>query len=146
VEAPRYPAPECAGDIDECPLRGGWLSYDADADAFLGYLGVIRVWNSNELQVRDAREIGRVAGVKGNRVRDGGCSYEGVEGPSGRFSSGTSKSGGHATKRSCRRSIKWQRIEIGFRLLQVRLPGGAIPVSRADQGTNGQLGKSNRAY
>jgi hypothetical protein len=106
---------------------------------------MIRVWNSDEFQVRDAREIGRVTGVKGHRVRDGGCSDEGVEGPSGRFSSGTSKSRGDTTKRPRGRSIKWQRVEIGFRLLQVRLPGGAIPVSRCDQGANRQLGKSDRA-
>jgi hypothetical protein len=84
------------------------------------------VWDCLQVEIVDPGEVGRVAGVQRQAVRDRDRSNHCVKGPRRRFAASPAERCRDATERSGCGSVKWQRIEVGLGLLDVSETGGSL--------------------
>src|ERR1700730_15922176 len=96
-----------------------------------------------EVEVVDPGEVGRVDGVQGKLIGDGGCGDHRVVGASMNFTTGVSQRGGNRTERPGRLCVEWKRLEVGFRLLEHRLPSGSLLAARGHEWADRQLRQSD---
>lgn len=87
---------------------------------------MIWVWNGDEVELVNSSEVSGIAGVERKLVRDGYCRNEGVVHPRGGLSARSSQGRCHTTEGAGCACVKGQGVEVGFGLLQVRLPGCSL--------------------
>jgi hypothetical protein len=104
---------------------------------------VVRVGDGDHGEFLNPGEVFGVAGVKGEIVGDGDGGDHGVVGTRRWFSASSSQTCGYASEATGRSSVKGQRVEVGFCLLEVRLPCGAFLVGRCHQWTHGEFGEGD---
>lgn len=97
---------------------------------------VIRVRDTVHDEVVEAAEVVRVAGVDRKLLGDGNCCNECIESPSGWLSPTVAEGSRHTPEGPSRGSVEGKRLEVGFCLLQMDLPGGSLVGRRSDQRTH----------
>ena len=107
---------------------------------------IIRMRDRTQIQLGDAGEVARAAGVQrhtvGNRA---GCNQRVV--CAGRmFPPGRSQGSRDIPERPSTLGIEWQNREIRFRLLQMLLPRPTFSVSPSDMWADGKLRECDSTY
>ena len=101
---------------------------------------------SEEGQLAYALEVAPVAGHQRQSVREGRGGDQRVVSASAGLASCTSEIGGHLAKGSSGRCIERERIEIGFGLLEMRLPGRTLRIGLGNEWTDRQLDECHGGY
>jgi hypothetical protein len=101
----------------------------------------VGVWDLDKFELVDAPEVVGIHGIQRQSSRDGGGGDHCVVSARAGLASCTSEFGGHLAEGSSGRCIERERVEIGFGLLEMRLPGRTLRVGLGDQWADRQLGR-----
>lgn len=107
-----------------------------DAERLLSLL-VMRVGNWSHIQSRDSCEVGGIARVQRDGMRDCTRRDERIVGSCGWLASRCAQCRCDATESPCAISVKRQDVKVRLCLLKVLLPGGALHIIARDVWTYG---------
>jgi hypothetical protein len=125
--------------------RQGWdLALVAEGDLLANRVQGIGVRDRNEPQAFDAGEVAGVARVQGQVMGDGDRCDHGVKGSGSRLASSPTQGSSDPPERSGGAGVKWERIEIGLRLLKMGLARRPLLFGWRYQGTDREFRKGDR--
>jgi len=105
---------------------------------------VVWVGDGDDGEPVDAGEVTWVARVQGQIVGEGDGGNHRVVGAGSWLASGSTQRSGDLAEAASGGSVEWQRVEVGFGLLEVRLSTGSFLFGRSYQWSHRKLGERDR--